>query len=307
MGDSIVDPAPMEVECNSEKIDMSLDDIIKLNKNEQKSNQEKTSKNNRGAATTRKKLVGATNISRQQRIPFRRVPYQAQQGPYYLRSMGQDLQGFKRRIPYNLRKASLVAKGVSPLNRNAWNTQGKQAVRAFESNSWGQRFRQQTSQPQFRKRFWQTFRGPPTTSRSIPMQYRGQRQQQLQYRQKQERHERHNINRGFSGRNNNRKSAEGFQKGRSWRQTQSSGSILTVEVPNSVATPGTVAKRPSLLKRSTQDFDASPPQPKGIPLRFNFKAIANQTKVTLNERFTFLKIRGSTAGPQRGRRTVTLQ
>ncbi|XP_043829914.1 UAP56-interacting factor-like isoform X4 [Dromiciops gliroides] len=48
-------------------------------------------------------------------------------------------------------------------------------------------------------------------------------------------------------------------------------------------------------------------QPKGISLRYNFRAVANQTKITLNERFSGLKIiKGNFTITKPGNRTVTL-
>ncbi|KAJ7996645.1 hypothetical protein DPEC_G00239190 [Dallia pectoralis] len=91
---------------------------------------------------------------------------------------------------------------------------------------------------------------------------------------------------------------------RSWRKAPSAGSTLTVSLPNSVANPepstsathATVTNRSSLLGPR-----GGTSQPKGIPLRFNFKATINQTGVTLNERFTCMRIKpGPGQVPQRG-------
>ncbi|XP_066571041.1 UAP56-interacting factor [Amia ocellicauda] len=307
MGDSIADPAPMEVEGSSEKIDMSLDDIIKLNRKEQKFTQEKTFKDKKKEIANRNRLAG--KINRQQWAPFRRGAYYLQSAPYRLRFMGQDLHEFNRRMPYNLRKTTLATKGVSPLNRKAWSAKGKQVGGVVPTNRLGEQFRQLKTQPQFRKKFWQPFRGPSTTSRRTSQENRGQSLEQIQHQQMQGRQSQISINRRFNTRRNNGNIVEKYQKTRSWRQIPSPGSILTVSVPNSKAAPetGFRVKRPALPEGSTEGVHVSPPKPKGIPLRYNFKAIANQTRVTLDERFTCLKIRGSSGGARRGRRTVMLQ
>ncbi|KAG9346535.1 hypothetical protein JZ751_006846 [Albula glossodonta] len=86
-----------------------------------------------------------------------------------------------------------------------------------------------------------------------------------------------------------------------------------VSVPNTTAAPDPQAKVKQFIATEKSPETGAVPlaQPKGIPLRFNFKAVANQTGVSLNDRFTGLKIRGGTGYRQwrgRGRgRTVTLQ
>ncbi|XP_013926339.1 PREDICTED: UAP56-interacting factor-like [Thamnophis sirtalis] len=78
-------------------------------------------------------------------------------------------------------------------------------------------------------------------------------------------------------------------RGRRWRTQPSSGAVLTVSVSNRQAghPQGPGQKRPFPRRRNNQA-----PQlrwrPRGVMLRFNFRAMANQTSVTLNERFSGL-------------------
>ncbi|XP_033906427.1 UAP56-interacting factor-like isoform X2 [Acipenser ruthenus] len=317
MAGSMADPEPMEADRSSEKIDMSLDDIIKLNKREQQSCQSASKTGLQQQPGNRSRAPGNRRATGQQRAPFRRGgAQQSQQGFYRFRLMGQAQQGFNRRQPYNLRRfprrAPFPPSGVSPLNRKA--SLAKVNTAAISSvNNRPELLRAQ--QPPTRRPFWQPFRGPRAAGRSrIPLQNRGLKLQQIQQRQTKI-----NLNRGFPSRQSDRKLIEKYQKIRSWRQPAAPGSILTVSVANPMAAQETAAvsprrpprvriKRPAVLERQgAEDEETLHPQPRGIPLRFNFKALANQTRVTLNDRFSSLKIKGLCAVPRTGGRTVTLQ
>ncbi|XP_070614449.1 UAP56-interacting factor-like isoform X2 [Erythrolamprus reginae] len=98
---------------------------------------------------------------------------------------------------------------------------------------------------------------------------------------------------------------------RRWRTQPSAEAVLTVSVSNPQAghpqgypqRPG--PKRPFLRRRNGQN-----PQlrwrPRGVMLRFNFRAMANQTGLTLNERFSGLRHKRHFSAEGNASRMVTL-
>ncbi|XP_041750102.1 UAP56-interacting factor-like [Coregonus clupeaformis] len=288
------EPQEAQQPRTSEKIDLSLDDIIKLNKKKNKAN--KAANKARDRRTTNKNTVlkKLDRAGQQQTFPFRRGPYQFQQGPYKSRY----IPGYYRVKPY-LRKTPFGThhlKGVSPLKRPPFNTK--------EGAQFGKH------KPLFKCAFYQPYRGPPGALR------RGQKKPPFQPKQRQGSAKPFVLNRGFPAANGK---IDKYQKVRSWKKAPSGVSTLTVSLPNSKANSEQAAK----VKQATVMDRSSPsgtgggtsPQPKGIPLRFNFKATINQTGVTLNDRFTGMRIwAGPGQGPQRGSgrgrgrgRTVILQ
>ncbi|KAJ8405220.1 hypothetical protein AAFF_G00322110 [Aldrovandia affinis] len=302
MGDNIADTEKMEVSRSSEKIDMTLDEIIELNKKEQKATS--------GIQRTKyKRMANRNSVLRklgregQQHFPFKRGAYQFQQGLYRPRFIGPYRQGFYRKRPNNFRKAAPGTNGVSPLNRKPWSSKGTGPVGHPRLKT----------QPWFSRMFYQPYRRPPGPMRRNPQLHEGGHFQHTQQRQGQEKTRPFTLNRGFLTQMKMNENFGKYQKVRSWRKAPSSGSILTVSVPNTMAAPDPQAnvKQSTVTDRSPETGAVPLVQPKGIPLRFNFKAVANQTGVSLNDRFTGLKIRGGTGHrPWRGRgrgRTVFLQ
>lgn len=299
MGDNEADTEKMEVSRTSEKIDMTLDEIIELNKKEQKtsSNAQRTKKKR---VANRNSILKKFRFEGQRRFPFKRGGFQFQQGPYRPRFQPYR-QGFYRIRPNNFKKAPPRTSGVSPLNRKPWTAKGTEPTTQSGVKA----------QPWLNRKFYQPYRNPSWPMRRTGRPYVGRKFQQSEQMQGQQKRP-FTLNRTFLPRKMNDRFGR-FQNVRSWRKAPSSGSILTVSVPNTKTSADTLVKVKQAPVTDTSPETGPEPasHPKGIPLRFNFKAVANQTRVSLNDRFTGLKIRGGTGyRPWRGRgrgRTVTLQ
>ncbi|KAM6970022.1 UAP56-interacting factor [Aplochiton taeniatus] len=315
---SEVKPEPMEESADtpaeprsSEKIDLSLDDIIKLNRKEKRANNsankvsEKAANKvsdkavnkarNRRARNKKAVLKKLEKAGQQQKFTGRPEQYK-KQGPNRLRFVGPPTNGFYRLKTYNLKKTRFGTKGVSPLNRP--NT--KDPIQS------GRR------KPFIKGVFYQPNRAPNVTPRRPTPQFKGQ-PPSFQPKQRHGDVRPFILNRGFTTPKNNEKLSK-YQRVRSWKKVSSSGSTLTVSLPNSLGNSDSVHTA-TVKERSTDAGGRMASlQPKGIPFKFNLKATINQTGVTLNDRFTGLRIqpgqRSRGRGQGRGRgmgRTVTLQ
>ncbi|XP_018607601.1 UAP56-interacting factor-like isoform X2 [Scleropages formosus] len=293
MSDTIAEPEPMEEEASgSDKIDLSLDEIIKRNKKEQKAPPGGYRWRSRQAASGGAAKTPDRAAPRQS-FRAQRGAYRFQQGPNRFRYMGQPARDFYRFRPYYPWRAAVGMRGIGPLNRPLWNAKSAGHFGPLKT--------------QFRGSYYQPYRGPRGAPRRLPL---GQNSPQFQPRQRQQRQQRTApiiLNRGFLA-------LRASGKLERWRKGPSPGSILTVSLENSKVTSEPRVTQPAGNDRSLEDVDLTTPQPKGIPLRFNFKAVSNQTGVTLNDRFTSLKIRGCPGqrswrgrGRGRGGRMVTLQ
>ncbi|XP_062341602.1 UAP56-interacting factor [Osmerus eperlanus] len=296
-------PEPMESleSRNSDKIDLSLDDIIKLNRKEQRVNRATSKARNQRASNKHNVLRKLDKTGRQQRFPVRQG--QSQQGTYRSKYMGPSPRWFYKVKPFNIKKAAIGAKGVSPLNRHPMNTKA--------TVQFGQH------KPLFRGVFYQRNRSLTAAQRRPAPPPREQGNPPFQPKQRRGSARPFVLNRGFSAMQASEK-LERFQRARSWRKAPSTGCTVTVSLPNAKAIPepGTKAKQTMDRSISTGGETYSP---KGIPLRYNLKATINQTGVTLNDRFTGMRIlsppgqgpqRGGSRGRGRGRglgRTVVLQ
>ncbi|XP_074864135.1 UAP56-interacting factor-like [Carettochelys insculpta] len=281
----------------AEEIDMSLDDIIKRHR-----------KGQRDA-----KLVGDT---RQEQFKNRNSAYGS--GRLRFRTwMQRNLQGLSRfrrgfgQQQYNRRqfrsavagpRRRAVAKlnGASPLNHQTSPPEGNQEAEAFTKSSDNGQPEAQGQLPQHPKRFQtvgvagQAAAGRPFTLRRRPAFLQKQPPRRL-------------ANFSFPrGRAQPRPGGKGLWM-RRWQPQPSSGAVLTVSVSNPQASHATLpgAKRPFLRGRRLPARPARP-QPRGVPLRFNFRAMANQTSLTLDERFSGLRNRRRFTAARNSGRTVTL-
>ncbi|KAA0717225.1 UAP56-interacting factor [Triplophysa tibetana] len=251
---------------SGDKIDLSLDDIIKLNKKKQ----------NAIRASNRAKSKRAAVLDKFIQIP------QQQRG----RGRGaQQYQGSGRVRGFRRQRGSgrgMMSSGssVSPMNR------------ASASTMTGEQFDQTTftSRGTFRGRGRGRGGGGALSARGQRTPQRGGSPFVL--------------DRGFSATRRAEK-LENYQKIRS-RRTEPSDSLLTVSLPNAapvVLKRTNQNGRGGAAFRGRSSGGASTTLPKGIPLHYNYKATTNQTGLSLNDRFTDLNViaRGSGRGRGRGR------
>ncbi|NXI43585.1 UIF factor, partial [Galbula dea] len=99
---------------------------------------------------------------------------------------------------------------------------------------------------------------------------------------------------------------------RQWRTSTTSGGILTVSIdnPGAIITPISQKLRltrtpvpPFLMKR---DQPEEKKIPKGVPLQFDINSVGKQTGMTLNERFGILKEQRTALSQNKGNRFVTV-
>ncbi|KAM4040335.1 UAP56-interacting factor isoform 2-T2 [Anomaloglossus baeobatrachus] len=93
-----------------------------------------------------------------------------------------------------------------------------------------------------------------------------------------------------------------------WRTSMNRSGVLTVSFGNPSAVPssmGTMSSRP-LLPFLLKKEGAEAKVPKGVPLDFDINSIAKQTGITLNERFKILKEQRLSHTLNKGSRFVTV-
>ncbi|XP_028833072.1 UAP56-interacting factor-like [Denticeps clupeoides] len=278
-----------------DKIDMSLDDIIRLNK---KAKQRK-------ASGSKPKLPLKGRFS-QGRRSGPRAAGAAQRGPnsrFGPRARKAPPSGTVRRgqgviTGLAARKTASRFKGISPLHRPAINKPP-------------QRTRQLVREPQRRRTEVQRrpFRQPdagknqsPQTRR--PFQLRRWTAPPINQAQKDARQATFLYRRGLKVHAQFQKPAPPAvkQRTRLWRTSTTASGILTVCIDNPSARtqpepPQAWSLHPPTsvpIPAKTENEPERKP-PKGVPLQFDINSVGKQTAITLNERFRILKDKRTTA------------
>ncbi|XP_054244564.1 UAP56-interacting factor-like [Indicator indicator] len=278
-----------EPQAGAEEIDMSLDDIIKRHRSEQPD-----------ASSTgdgQRQLVKNRNLAYGYGRPrFRAWTQRNLQGPKgFRRGFGQQQfsrRQFRNTMPRPRRKAAAAFSGVSPLNRQDKNND------AFAKSS-------SSGQPEG----WR--RPPPGPKRfsaaAAITQASGRRGPGFQQKRMQQRFNKANFQRGSISQQMDANGQAKPVRLRRWKVKPSPAAVLTVSVANPQAgqsgAPG--YQRPFLRSQRAPPRLAKP-QPKGVLLRFNFRAMANQTSLTLDERFSGLRNRRRFPAACSSGRTVTM-
>uniref|UniRef100_A0A8C3XGH0 Forty-two-three domain-containing protein 1 n=1 Tax=Cyanoderma ruficeps TaxID=181631 RepID=A0A8C3XGH0_9PASS len=291
-------PGPAaEPQPGAEEIDMSLDDIIKLHRKEQ-------TDASAAGDSRRQQVKNRSSASGYGRPQFRAWKQRNLQGPNrFRRGFGQqqfNRRQFRNPLPGRKRRAAAAFDGVSPLNRQASAQEGNKKKNVFAKSSSGQ----QEKQPQTSaglKGFREdaaSVRGP---GRSKPFLLN--RGAAFQQKGMQQRFYKAHFQRGQMDSRGEGKPP----RMRRWQVKPIPGAILTVSVLNPQAgqtsSPG--SSRP-FLPSQRPPARAAKPQPKGVLLRFNFRAMANQTSLTLDERFSGLRNKRRFTAARSAGRTVTM-
>ncbi|XP_068019749.1 UAP56-interacting factor-like isoform X3 [Melanerpes formicivorus] len=274
-----------EPQAGAEEIDMSLDDIIKRHRNEQADASP--------AGDGQRQPVKNGHLAYGSGRPrFRAWTQRSLQGPKgFRRGFGQQQfsrRQFRNAMPRPRRKAAAAFSGVSPLNRQDRNTD------AFAKSS-------SSGQPEGRRR-------PPLGPKrfgaaAASTQASGRRGPGFQQKRMQQRFNKANFQRGQMDANGQAKPV----RLRRWKVKPSPAAVLTVSVANPQAgQSGTPGYQRPFLRSQRPPPRLAKPQPKGVLLRFNFRAMANQTSLTLDERFSGLRNRRRFPAARSSGRTVTM-
>ncbi|XP_075291748.1 UAP56-interacting factor isoform X2 [Opisthocomus hoazin] len=285
-------------EPGAEEIDMSLDDIIKRHRKEQTDAS--------AAGDGRRQQVKNRNSAYGYGRPrFRAWMQRNLQGPSrFRRGFGQqqyNWRQFRNTVPGPRRRAAAALNGVSPLNRQPSAQEGNKNNDAFAKSSSSGQPEGWRRQPPGPKRF----RAATASNHALGRSSRPfllNRGPGFQQKRMQQRFSKVNFQRGMGA------NGEGKPpRMRRWQVKPSPGAVLTVSVANPQAgqtgMPG--SKRP-FLRSQRPPPRAAKPQPKGVLLRFNFRAMANQTSLTLDERFSGLRNKRRFTAARSAGRTVTM-
>lgn len=249
---------------------MSLDDIIKRHRKEQ-TDASAVGDRRRQQVKNRNSAYGYG------RPRFRTWMQRNLQGPNrFRRGFGQqqyNRRQFRNTVPGPRRRAAAALNGVSPLNRQASPQEGNKNNDAFTKSSSSGQPEGRRRPPPGPKRFRAAAASTHAPGRSRPFLLN--RGPAFQQKRMQQRFSKANFQRGQMDTNGEGKPP----RMRRWQVKPSPGAVLTVSVANPQAgqtgAPG--SKRPYLRSQRPPPRVAKP-QPKGVLLRFNFRAMANQVE-----------------------------
>ncbi|KAI2667229.1 UAP56-interacting factor [Labeo rohita] len=306
-----------------DKVDMSLDDIIRLNKKQKQFQAQKSvfrlpvkgrftqGKRTGPRAGVPPKRGGVANkrFTRNRKLP-----------PTVARRRGQGvITGLAAR------KNAALFKGISPLNRPAQNRPAqtrpvlnRQMPSSAAVNQRSQPFVQRRQMPIQRRPNRQMDSQKPQGSVSYrPFRLRRKwNAPTAQQTQREARQATFLFRRGLKvhAQVQKTKSSQPTQRTRSWRTPTNNSGILTVSIDNPTARTQPEPAQSWSLHPVTPARSAPPQEeperkpPKGVALQFDINSVGKQTGMTLNERFRILKDQRVAAAQQssKGGRFVTV-
>ncbi|KAM9322847.1 UAP56-interacting factor-like isoform 2-T2 [Pholidichthys leucotaenia] len=303
-------PAPPD------KVDMSLDDIIKLNKKEQQLKRRQANQNRR-LVRRKNRLSQGTGFSPRSAGAVQRGGVPRGGAPKF-RNRRIPLMVGRRRgqgIITGLasRRPAALLKRTGALNRTAVTQKRRQKTRPFIQQTDVQYRKQEVQRRPYRQPDPQ--RGQNTTSIRRPFQLRRRPLPPVQQTQKEARQATFLFRRGLKVQAQVQKTSPHFLpiRTRQWRTPTTSSGILTVSIDNPTAR--TQPEPPTAWTLHPPPVSAAPAKldmvekkiPKGVPLQFDINSVGKPTSMTLNERFRILKDqRTATAQSSKGSRFVTV-